>query len=95
MYLGIVNVAFWLVGFGFLVQAKETPDIINYGALGAMVALLVAYIYWLQKAHKQERDVWKDTLEKQNNAMITAFKENISVMTELRTILQSIDRRIK
>jgi hypothetical protein len=54
-----------------LLQVRESTELFSvfqqYGLAGVVIAIFAAYIYFKDKAHKEERDEWRH-----DNAMLAA-----------------------
>lgn len=62
---------------------------VNYGVLGVVVVALGYYIVSVEKRHKEERDEWRKTIEKQNDQINKNVQDNTSVLSALKTLLEN------
>ena len=62
---------------------------LQYGVLGMSVIALARYVMYLHKEQKIERREWRNSYDKNTEA--TNRKSNI--IAELKSVLESIDRR--
>ena len=62
---------------------------VNYGVLGVAVVALAAYFVKVEKRHKEERDEWRKAIEKQNDEINRNVKENTSILSALKTLLET------
>ena len=74
-------------------------DLIQYGAIGIMLALCVVYINKLRSDHKKERKDLLDMNEKNFNRVneITdennrVLRENTNILSGLKTLLENKNR---
>ncbi len=61
----------------------------NYGILGIIVIALAAYILSIEKRHREERQDWTRTNERQVEEQNRNIKENTSVLSSLKTLLEN------
>lgn len=70
-------------------------ELINYGALGVFVVAMAGYIKYLHKLWKEDRDnnlqAWKDIGERSTRAI----EGHTSAVSSLKTLLESLERRLK
>jgi predicted HTH transcriptional regulator len=64
----------------------------QYGVLGAVVTGLVIFIVWMIKTHNTDRKELVKTITDQNDRMINAFDRNTTVLSEVKTLIQTMDR---
>ena len=64
-------------------------DLTQYGILGIIVVALAAYVLRIEKRHKEERDEWRKVMEKQGDEMNKTSKENTSILSGLKTLLEN------
>lgn len=67
-------------------------DLTQYGILGIVVTGLCWYIIHIEKRHKEERQEWKQTIEKQFDEANKTTRENTSVLSALKTIIENMKR---
>lgn len=89
-----VNLGLFLYSLFALIQPKETPELINYGALGIMVLMMFAYIYYIHKTHREERKEWRESMEELHKEATTSIKEQTSVLRELHGLIQTINAKV-
>lgn len=68
--------------------------ILQFGSVGILVVVLIYYTNRLFKRmdekeqfHREERREWKDEISKQNQYVVMHFDRTMSVLSEIRTIL--------
>ena len=64
----------------------------DYGILGVMLAALAAYVLMIEKRHKEERKEWKETIERQFDESNKTTRENTSVLSSLKAIIETMRR---
>lgn len=64
-------------------------EFLNYGVLGIVVIALAGYVLKIEARHKAERDEWRRTQEKQFDEQARNIKENTSILSSLKTLLES------
>ena len=76
-------------------------ELFNYGVLGLAVIGLCVYIYLLhkksirsEKSHREERKEWRSESKDQYNVLVNTSKENMSIVSGLKTIMESVERRL-
>lgn len=62
----------------------------NYGVLGIVVTAMAWYILNIEKRHKEERDEWKRTIDRQFDEQNKNVKDNISILSGLKTLIESM-----
>lgn len=67
-------------------------DLTQYGILGIVVAGLCWYILNIEKRHKEEREEWKQTIDRQFDKQNETMRENTSVLSALKTIIENMKR---
>ncbi len=65
------------------------PELANYGVLGIVLIALAAYVLRIEKRHKEERDEWRKTVDKQFDEQNKNIKENTSILSGLKTLLEN------
>lgn len=68
------------------------PELAQYGILGIICAALAAYVLMIEKRHTKERREWQDTINKQFDEANKTTRENTSVLSALKTIIESMRR---
>lgn len=63
-------------------------DLSQYGILGVIVIALAAYILMIEKRHREERDEWRRQNERQIDEQNKNIKENTSILSALKTMLE-------
>lgn len=61
----------------------------QYGALGLMLLASLWYINKRDQDHKTEREEMNLRFKEQHEEMLNVIKNNITVLTELKTIIKS------
>lgn len=64
----------------------------QYGVLGIVVVGLVAYIVWKEVRHGREREELVHAMEKQHAEALEVTRGNITVLSEVKTLIQTIVR---
>lgn len=64
-------------------------ELSQYGILGIIVIALAAYVLRIEKRHREERDEWRKSNEKQADEMNKNIKDNTSVLSGLKTLLEN------
>lgn len=67
----------------------------NFSITAVTLGMLIYYVQYLLKQHKKERDEWREENQKNVEYMTKIIKENTDVLSGLKSLLESIDRRIK
>jgi hypothetical protein len=67
--------------------------LIEFGLLGIIVIVLGVYIIKKDRDHHSERRELSGFLKEANDKMLSAFDRNTTVLTEVKTIIQSITHR--
>ncbi|NPV12727.1 MAG: hypothetical protein HPY57_13150 [Ignavibacteria bacterium] len=67
----------------------------NFSITAVTLGMLIYYVQYLLKQHKKERDEWREENQKNLDNMTRVIKENTDVLSGLKSLLESIDRRIK
>lgn len=62
---------------------------LQYGISGAFIIVLIAFITKIEKRHKEERDEWKKTIDKQFDEANKHTKENTGILQGLKTLLEN------
>jgi hypothetical protein len=66
--------------------------LLEYGFLGIAVLMLGAFIMYKDRQHRDERKELTTSLKDANEKMLAAFDRNTTVLTEVKTIIQTINR---
>jgi preprotein translocase subunit YajC len=64
--------------------------LIEFGLLGVIVLVLGFYIVRKDKEHREEREKLASSLKDTNDKMLTAFDRNTTVLTEVKTLIQTL-----
>lgn len=64
------------------------------GITGVFCAILLVYIFKLQKEHRVERKEMRDTNEKNFQTVVDVTKKNTQVVSELKGTMESIAKTI-
>lgn len=75
-------------------QVSPADNLIQYGALGAIVIAMFWYVLWLQREHRKERDILHEQLKDQQAVSNQTIKENTTILTGLKTLLE-VDIKLK
>lgn len=67
-------------------------ELAQYGILGIICAALAAYVLHIEKRHSSERKEWKETIDKQFTEANKTTRENTSVLSSLKTIIETMRR---
>lgn len=70
-------------------------SLVNYGALGVMVLILVSLVYYLLKAHQTERAEWQKATEDRSKATADVVKENTEVIRGFTSVVSALETLIK
>lgn len=63
-------------------------ELSQYGILGIIVIALAAYVLLIEKRHRDERDEWRRQNERQIDEANRNIKENTSILSALKTMLE-------
>ena len=66
----------------------NSSDFTNYGFPGLVVAALLAFLYYLLKEHKAERQEWISAYRDQSRLMDTRQSETNNVIRELVAVVR-------
>lgn len=64
-------------------------ELLNYGVLGVVVVALGGYVLRIEKRHKEERDEWRKTIDKQFDRQNENIEKNTSILSGLKTLLEN------
>lgn len=91
-----------------LLQIDPTAgkSLLDYGVLGAIVVILFGVLVYLYNSnakerketherHAAERKEWREQSQAQHESIVDATNRNTDVVSELKTLLLSIERRIQ
>lgn len=67
----------------------EITEISQWGVPGLIIAGLSAYVLLIEKRHREERETWAKQSERQGDEMNRNIKENTSVLSALKTLLEN------
>ena len=67
-------------------------ELTQYGILGIICAALGGYVLMIEKRHAKERKEWKETIERQFDEANKTTRENTSVLSALKTIIETMRR---
>jgi hypothetical protein len=68
-------------------------DLLNYGVLGICVLGLAGYILRIESRHKEERDEWKRSIDRQFDRQNENIEKNTSILSALKTLLETRNGR--
>lgn len=73
--------------------------LVKFGLPGIFILVLILGIKWgalflkdLMKQHREEREQWSKTQEKQNDDHNKSLNKNTEVLSELTTLIKSIKK---
>jgi len=69
--------------------AAQATELTQWGVPGAIILGLAGYILLIEKRHREERDQWAKTNERQVDEQNRNLKENTSVLSALKTLLEN------
>lgn len=64
-------------------------DLSQYGLPGIIIVAMAAYVLLIEKRHRDERDEWRKQNERQVDDANRNIKENTSVLSALKTLLEN------
>lgn len=64
-------------------------DLSQYGLPGIIIAAMAAYVLLIEKRHREERNEWRKQNERQVDDANRNIKENTSVLSALKTLLEN------
>jgi len=67
----------------------EATELTAWGVPGAIIVALAGYILLIEKRHREERSDWAKTNERQVDEQNRNLKENTSVLSALKTLLEN------
>ncbi len=67
----------------------EITELSQWGLPGAIIMALAAYVLLIEKRHREERDNWNKANERQQEESNKNIKENTSVLSALKTLLEN------
>ena len=67
-------------------------ELSQYGILGVICTALAGYVLMIEKRHTKERKEWKETIERQFDEANKTTRENTSVLSALKTIIETMRR---
>lgn len=67
----------------------EITDLSTWGVPGAIVVALAGYVLLIEKRHREERDTWSKANERQQEESNKNIRENTSVLSSLKTLLEN------
>lgn len=63
--------------------------LVKYGLAGVGLAALSWFVLFLMKSHKEERKEWKKTIEDQFKEHNQVMRDNTSILSGLKTLLEN------
>lgn len=60
----------------------------EYGIAGVVICGLAYFVMYLMKQHKEERQDWQRTNERQQDESNKNIRENTNILTGLKTLLE-------
>lgn len=67
----------------------EANELTQWGLPGAIIVALAGYVLLIEKRHKDERSEWQKSNERQQEESNKNIKENTSVLSALKTLLEN------
>lgn len=67
----------------------QVTELSSWGIPGAIILALAGYVLLIEKRHREERDSWAKTNERQVDEQNRNLKENTSVLSALKTLLEN------
>jgi len=64
----------------------------HYGLPGIVIAAMATYVVMIERRHTKERKEWKETIERQFDEANKTTRENTSVLSALKTIIETMRR---
>lgn len=61
----------------------------QYGLAGIVIIGLAWFVMYLMKQHKEEREEWKRSQDRQNEEMNRNINRNTDILSGLKTLLES------
>ena len=72
------------------IAGSVVGKLVEFGLLGVLVLVLGWYIMQKDRQHREEREKLNSSLKDANDKMLTAFDRNTTVLTEVKTIIQTL-----
>lgn len=69
------------------------PPLIEKGILGIVIIALGVFIWYLMKMAERRQERFDKFVDQVQGEMITTIKENTNVLSGLKSLIESIDRR--
>ena len=69
------------------------PPLIEKGILGVIIVALGFFIYYLLRVAERRQNKYDQFVDKVQSEMINVIKENTEVLSGLKALIESIDRR--
>ena len=69
------------------------PPLVEKGILGIIIVALGFFIYYLLKVAERRQNKYDQFVDKVQGEMINVIKENTDVLSGLKALIESIDRR--
>lgn len=66
-----------------------TDTLAQYGLAGVVILGLAWFVMYLMKEHKDEREAWQKTQERQQEEHNKSLNKNTDVLSELTTLLKN------
>lgn len=70
-------------------MTAEITDLSQWGVPGLIIAGLAGYILLIEKRHREERSDWQKTNERQSEEQNRNIRENTSILSALKTLLEN------
>lgn len=61
----------------------------QFGLPGIIIVTLAGYVLLIEKRHKDERDEWKKTIDKQFDRQNDSIDKNTNILSALKTLLEN------
>lgn len=67
-------------------------ELSQYGLSGVCIIGMAAFVMYLMKAHKEEREEWRKSQERRDEESNRNIRENTNILSALKTIIETIKR---
>lgn len=64
-------------------------DLAGYGLPGLIIVGLASYVLLIEKRHRDERETWQKSNDRQQEEANRNIKENTSILSSLKTLLEN------
>jgi len=66
-----------------------TEVLSQYGLAGAVIIALAGYVLMIEKRHREERDEWRKSIDRQNDESNRITRENTNILSALKSMLEN------